>query len=205
LSSPETIVKKAREKGLAGIAITDHDMCKAWNELAQLAKRENLVFVRGEEIKVKENGETRGEISGLFMNSEVKPGDFGDVVDALQAQDAIAVIQHPFDWFRKPFKGLDSAIKRVNALEVFNSRCILPSMNEKALQYARQHNLIQMAGSDAHTPWEIGQAFIECDCSSEEELRVAILKRKTSVGGKLSFPLIHLFSPLAKKGLIKRL
>jgi len=205
LSSPKSIVKKAREKGLGGFAITDHDLCKAWNELAQLAKKENLVFLKGEEIEIKEEGKTRGEISGLFMNEEVRPASFDETVDLLRAQDAVIVIQHPFDWFRKPFKDLDSAIKKVKAIEVFNSRCILPSMNKKALKYAKMHNLIQMAGSDAHTPWEIGNAFVECDCNSEEELRTAIMKRKIALQGKLSLPLVHLFSPLAKKGIIKRL
>lgn len=205
LSTPKSIVAKAKENGLGGIAITDHNLCQAWRELNVLCKKEGLLFVRGEEIKIKDNGKTAGELSGLFMSEEIRPGSFGEVVDALASQGAMPVIMHPFDWFRHPFNDLGNAIKRVKHVEVFNSRCLFRSMNQMALDYATKHGLFQTAGSDAHTPWEIGNAFIECSAESEEELRRAILQGETKTGGKLSSPLFHLFSPLAKNRILRKL
>lgn len=205
LSTPKSIIAKAKEKKLGGIAITDHDNCLAWKELTDLGKKNGLIVVKGEEIKIKENGKTLGELSGLFMSKEVKSSSFGEVVDALKAQGAVCAIQHPFDWFRKPFRDLDNATKRVKHIEVFNSRCIFSGMNQKALDYAITHNLGKVAGSDAHTPWEIGNAFIECDAQNEEDLKKAILLGKMKTSGKLSSPLFHLFSPLAKNKILKEL
>ncbi len=205
LSTPRSIIRRIRERQLDGIAITDHDNCRAWPELVKLGKREKLLIIKGEEIKVKEGKRTVGEVIGLFMNKEVKPASFGEVVDSLDSQGAMAVIPHPFDWFRTPFRNLDSAIKRVKALEVFNSRCIFSSMNLKAERYAREHNMLAVAGSDAHVPLEIGNAYVECKAQSEEELRKAILKNKAKIFGTVTSPLIHVFSPIARLGLIKKL
>jgi len=38
LSKPESIVKRAKKKGLDGIAITDHNNTQAWKPLLSLAK-----------------------------------------------------------------------------------------------------------------------------------------------------------------------
>ncbi|MDP2973903.1 MAG: PHP-associated domain-containing protein, partial [Candidatus Diapherotrites archaeon] len=117
----------------------------------------------------------------------------------------IAAIAHPFDTFRNAFLDLDNAIKRVKVIETFNCRCLTNGPNKKAAAYAKKHGLSAIAGSDAHTPREIGNAFTECNAGSEEELRKAILLGKTKVQGKIALPLVHLFSPIAKLGLIKKL
>ena len=206
LSTPQSIIKKIKEKNLAGIAITDHNNCNAWNELIPLGKKENVLIVKGEEIKIKKQGRTVGEVLGYFMNREIKPAPFDEIIDSLHAQDAVAAIAHPFDWFRNAFKAdLDNAIKRVKVMETFNSRCLSNSMNRKAAAYAKEHGLSAIAGSDAHAPMEIGNAFVECNGNSEEELRKAILQGKTKINGRLASPFIHIFSTIAKLRIIKKL
>lgn len=205
LSSPSSIIKKIKEKQLTGIAITDHNNCNAWKELTALAKKEGVLIVKGEEIKIKKQGRTVGEVLGYFMNKEVKPGQFGEVMDALDSQDAVAAIAHPFDTFRNAFLDLDNAIKRVKVIETFNSRCLSNAPNLKAARYAKKRGLSAIAGSDAHTPWEIGNAFTECNAGSEEELRKAIRLGKTKINGRLASPFIHIFSTIAKLRIIKKL
>jgi hypothetical protein len=205
LSAPKSIIKKIKEKNLAGIAITDHNNCNAWRELTALGKKENVLIVKGEEIKIKKQGRTVGEVLGYFMDKEVKPGPFNEVMDALDSQDAVAAIAHPFDTFRNAFIDLDNAIKRVKVIETFNSRCLNKVPNLKAARYAKEHGLSAIAGSDGHTPWEIGNAFTECNAGNEEELRKAILLGKTKINGGLASPFIHIFSTIAKLRIIKKL
>ena len=50
-------------------------------------------------------------------------------------------------------------IDRVDAIEIFNARCMIPSDNDKAIAFAQRHNLIGTAGSDAHTTSEYGRAM----------------------------------------------
>ena len=205
LSSPKSIIRKIKEKQLTGVAITDHNNCNAWKELIPLGKKENALIVKGEEIKIKKQGRTVGEVLGYFMNKEVKPGPFEEVMDALDSQGAVAAIAHPFDTFRNAFIDLDNAIKRVKVIETFNSRCLTNGPNKKAAAFAKAHGLSAIAGSDGHAPQEIGNAFTECNAGNEEELRKAIAGGKTEVQGKIALPLVHLFSPIAKLGLIKKL
>ena len=49
----------------------------------------------------------------------------------------------------------------MDVLEVFNGRTLNPRANALALEAARGGGLIQGAGSDAHTPFEIGRTYVE--------------------------------------------
>jgi len=206
LSSPKSIIKKIKERQLDGVAITDHNNCNAWKELTSLGKGAGVLIVKGEEIKIKRNGRTMGEVLGYFMNEEVKSGSFDEIVDSLQDQGAVAAIPHPFDWFRNRLKeDLDTAIKRVKVMETLNSRCLFKGMNRKAAAYAKAHGLTEIAGSDGHAPREIGNAYTVCNGTTEEELRKAILKGKTRPEGKVASPFVHLYTTIAKLRIIRQL
>jgi hypothetical protein len=202
LSKPETIVRRAKKRGLSGIAITDHNSVASWGRLLPIAKREKLLVVRGEELKIREAGMAIGELSALFLQQEIKAVELDEVIDDAREQDALLVIQHPFDLFRKRWKKM-RYWKRFHAIEAFNSRCVFNSWNKKAMRFAREHQFPVTAGSDAHTPWEIGNAFVECNAQSEEEIREAILKKDVRVAGRLSSPFIHAFSTVAGLKLLK--
>jgi predicted metal-dependent phosphoesterase TrpH len=204
LSKPESIIKQIKQKGISGIAITDHNSTAAWQKLLPLAKKAGVMVVKGEELKVKEHGRTIGELLCFFMQHGIDSFDLDEIVDAARQQDALLFIAHPFDVFRNNWKRLDYW-KKFQGIEVFNSRCILNSWNKKAMRFAREHNFPATAGSDAHTPREIGRAFVECDAGNEEELRKAILGRRVKIAGRLSSPLIHVYSTIAKLKLLKEL
>ncbi len=203
LTKPSTLVRELKKKGFSGFAITEHNNCGSWKELEALSKKEGLVFVKGEEVKAVENGKTVGEIIGLFMNQEIKPAPADEIFDSIKQQGAVAVIAHPFDYFRHSFKDLDKAAKRADAIEVFNSRCVRRTFNRKAKEFAESKGLAFTAGSDAHHSSEIGQSFVECDAQNSEALRKAILGKKVKIGGSLSSPLVHCFTALSKLRLLK--
>jgi len=48
----------------------------------------------------------------------------------------------------------------VDAIEVYNSRCMLPRFNRLAREFAEKHNLAGTVGSDAHAAFEVGRSVV---------------------------------------------
>jgi len=183
---PEKIVKIATKRGLNGIAITDHNTIKGGLE-AKKYENEDFTVIVGSEISTE-----RGEIIGLFLEEEVKSKDVQEVVSEIKVQNGIIIIPHPFDELRhSAFHPAEGDAKFIDCIEGFNSRCVYQKYNKKAVEFAMKHNLTITAGSDAHFAWEIGNAFILAESSSDEELRRKIMKKETTFKGKLSNPLNH--------------
>jgi predicted metal-dependent phosphoesterase TrpH len=92
------------------------------------------------------------------------------------------VIPHPFDRFRSSaINPTEEDVRMADALEVFNSRCLLQKCNKMALELARKIGTGITAGSDAHFAREIGMAGIITD---SDDLRSAIVQGKVGVFGK---------------------
>jgi len=187
-------------------AITEHNTSKPWQEAEQYSRKYSLPFIKGEEIKVYHEGSLVGELLGLFMNEEVKPGNIFEVIDSLKEQHALISVAHPYDILRKPlFKGftmLEQIKDKVDAIEIFNSRCLLSSANKKAERFAMQNSLAFTAGTDSHFSCELGNAFLIVDASTLEEARKKILKKQCSYWGRKSSLKAHLYTRLAKLNLM---
>ena len=179
IPKPESILKQAKALGLKGFAITDHNSTASFKEFRQLQKKEKeTIIVLGEEVKIIEEGKIKGEMLCYFLQDEIKPASFEEIIEAAKKQGALTSIAHPFDFGRKPFtKDAGKEFRKVHALEVFNARAYSAEANRKALEFAEKRKLPFTAGSDAHSLQELGKA------KSPEELRKAILKRKCMVFG----------------------
>jgi predicted metal-dependent phosphoesterase TrpH len=86
----------------------------------------------------------------------------------------------------------------VDAIEVLNSRCLFESANQKAREFTKKNGLAGSAGSDSHSPWEIGNAFVEADATDLEEFQKQIRKGKIEAKGNRSNQFVHFFSTIAK-------
>lgn len=183
LIKPETLLKIARQKGLS-VAVTDHNTTSGWAAVKKLAKGYCVDVVYGEEIKTTHNGNRAGELLGLFMQEPVKSTEYLEVIDELKAQDAWLAVPHPFDHLRMNFKHLNKVLKKVDCIEVFNSRCWRAKFNNQAKEFAEKKGIPGIAGSDSHTPEELGNAYVEVEAQNLEEARKKILKGKVSIFGK---------------------
>ncbi len=157
LVTPETVIATCRRKGIDRLAVTDHNSISGALRLKELAP--DLIIV-GEEIMT-----TEGELLAFFMREWVPPGlTPQETLTRLRDQGAFISVSHPFDRLRRGAwdeAALLEIIDQVDALEVFNSRCLFNADNAAALALAQQHNKLMTVGSDAHTAREIGRATLE--------------------------------------------
>ncbi len=203
INRPKTIIHLAKKKDV-DVAITDHNSIRSWKEMTALGRTGKVKVVLGEEIKVFKGQKCVGEILGLFMNDFVKPGNYLEVIDSLREQDALISVAHPFDFLRHDFSLIKKEFKKVDCIETFNSRSYSDSFNAKAKAFAEFHSIPQTAGSDAHFPEEIGNAFVEIPkADSLEQARKMLKKGKGISQGKKSSLMVHVKTFFAKKGFYK--
>jgi predicted metal-dependent phosphoesterase TrpH len=176
--SPEKVVKIARSRDLQGVAITDHNTIKGGIE-AKRYETDSFNVIVGSEIKT-----NRGDLIGLFLTEEVHSRDLQGASSEIRGQGGLVVIPHPFDRFRSSaINPTEEEVKMVDALEVFNSRCLLMRCNRKALKIARELGTGITAGSDAHFAREIGSAGI---ITHSDDLKSAIVQGQAEVFGRRS-------------------
>lgn len=174
----------AKKRGLAGIAVTDHDTLRGGQE-ALKNKPADLDVICGCEVST-----DRGDVIGLFLTEEIKSRDHLSVISEIKAQGGVAIVPHPFDSMRGSAFWLNENDARViDAVEVLNARCVLRRFNHSADLYADIHHKSKVGGSDAHFGAEIGNAGTLVEEGAD--LREAILKGETSPFGKCSSPFFH--------------
>ena len=151
----EMILKRCQQRGIDKIAITDHNTADGALAMQKIAPERVIV---GEEIMT-----TQGEILAYFVRESVPAGlTPEDTIQRLRDQGAVISVSHPFDRFRKGAweeADLLRIIDKVDAIEIFNARCILAEDNDKALAFAQQHEVLGTVGSDAHISAEYGKAM----------------------------------------------
>jgi predicted metal-dependent phosphoesterase TrpH len=174
---PKRLIEHAIKKRLDGIAVTDHNTIVGALETSEIVgDTMALMVIIGEEIST-----DRGEVLAYFINKEIAPGQFEDVINAIKRAGGISAIPHPFDRIRKRFIGLESALSKVDAIEALNSRCLF---NKKAQILCQNCNKPLVGGSDAHFYGEIGHAWTEFSGAPRE----CILEGRTHIGGGISNP-----------------
>ncbi|MBN1940866.1 MAG: PHP domain-containing protein [Candidatus Diapherotrites archaeon] len=206
VSKPRELLQIASKNNF-GFAITEHNNGDSWKQYWELNKKFKVPLICGEEIKLNNSGKFVGELLFYFLQKPIKSRELFTAIDEARAQDALISVAHPFDIFRKPilfgFRELEAVKKKIDAIEVFNSRVYFRSINRRAQKFAEANNLAFSAGSDSHIPRELGNAMAVCEGNSLEDFRKAIKKRQTRVEGKLSPITVHFYSTLKNFGIIK--
>ncbi|MGH2355641.1 MAG: CehA/McbA family metallohydrolase [Chloroflexota bacterium] len=197
------LLNMAVRRGLAAIAVTDHNSLGGALQAQALVEHEperfgNLLILAGEEVMTVE-----GELIGLFLREPI-PRDLTpeQTIEQIRAQGGLVLVPHPFDRLRGSrirATALERIVGLVDAIEVFNARTTLRADNQLALDFACRHNLVAVAGSDAHVPWEVGKGYVEVDAPPATEPQALLAQLRTGrVGGVLSSPLVHVGSKLAR-------
>ncbi len=193
LTPLDKFIAACRRRGLDRVAVTDHNTTAGALRLQALAP--DLIIV-GEEIKT-----DSGEIIAYFLSEDVPPGlPVREAIARVREQGGVVGVSHPADRLRKEAMGLDRLapiVDRVDALEVFNARCIYASDNTAARDFALRHGKPGFAGSDAHTLAELGRATVTLPAFDSPQTFLDSL-RAARLNARPSSPLIHFASTWAK-------
>ena len=194
LVRPEDLIQAARKRGIDRLVITDHNSIAG--ALAAQRLDPELVIV-GEEIMT-----TSGEILAAFVTEEIPAGlTPGETIRRLKDQGAFISVSHPYDTHRKGgWKEADllEIVPYVDAIEIFNSRCLDAQFNVRAQAFAEKHNLAETVGSDAHALFELGRSVMMLDqFEGPDGMRNVV--RQAEFKTRLSPWWVHLFSTYAKQ------
>jgi len=152
----DDLLRICDRKGIDCVAVTDHDTAEGALKLHELAPSKIIV---GEEIHT-----TSGEITGLFLKESIQPWLSPiETVERIKEQGGLVYLPHPFDSMRAAVletEALDEIWEKIDIVEVFNSRNVFPWSNSKASHFAAEKGILSGAGSDAHTLYEVGRAYV---------------------------------------------
>jgi predicted metal-dependent phosphoesterase TrpH len=195
LSSIQQVLAGCRRAGIDCLAITDHNHLTR-PETAEV-ETAGIRWIPAEEVMT-----TSGEIIGLFLSEAVPPGLSPlEAIARIKAQGGVVYLPHPFDHFRRSSRMDPAALEQiapwVDAVEGRNSRNLWPSDDRRAQVWGAAHHLPLGAGSDAHTPGEIGTAYVEMDDFASPAQFLASLRNARLCGHNSPF-WVHFFSTRAK-------
>jgi hypothetical protein len=189
--TPKRFVREAQRRGLDVIAVTDHNTIRGALVVRELA---DFPVIIGEEIR-----SVDGEILGLFLSERV-PRDLSasETIARIKHQGGLVGVPHPFDSLRSALQQdvMLALIDEIDFIEGLNARMVFSNHNDKARVFAAAHSLPVAAGSDAHSPWEVGHCYIEMARFEGPREFLAAL-RQGRLAGSLSTPLVHLISRYA--------
>lgn len=159
-TTPDEIAEAVADTGVDVLCLTDHATINGARELAGSLPCRVVV---AEEVKT-----TAGELIGLFLTERLPPTlDPFETARRIRDQGGLVYVPHPFDVMRHcidetVLHGLAEA-GLLDAVEVFNAKTSLVSLDERGAAFAAAYGLPGGAGSDAHVPGGFGAAYVEMD------------------------------------------
>jgi predicted metal-dependent phosphoesterase TrpH len=189
----EEFLEICRRRGLDRVAVTDHNTIEGALRLKEKAPERIII---GEEIRTRE-----GEVLAYFIEREIPRGlPLLETIERIREQGGVVALPHPCDRARGSAMGWRTAeaiLPLVDAVEVFNARCLFPGDNARAAALAARFGKPGFSGSDAHIAWELGRAWTALPPFEDAEgFRRALLHARPTP--RLSPPWVHLLSAWAK-------
>ncbi len=182
----EVIIDRYVRRGIDCIAVTDHDKIEGALEMQKIAPFKVIV---GEEVKT-----VQGEIIGLFLTDRIPPLlTAAETIERIHKQGGLTCVPHPFDRIRGgrlKEEVLEELHQGIDVMEAFNSRTTLLRDSDKARAFGKAKDMPLGAGSDSHTPIEIGGAYVEmADFEGPDDFLNCL--RQGRIVGRRANPLVH--------------
>lgn len=157
-TTPEEVHESIAETAIDVLCITDHNATAGAERLQHELPCRVIV---GEELRV-----GQGEVIGLFLSERIPQGLTPlDAARRIRDQGGVVYLPHPFDPMRNCLRPheIDELVAAdlVDAVEGYNGKTSLRSLNQQAIDYGHTHDLAVGAGSDAHVPGAFGAAYVE--------------------------------------------
>lgn len=148
----EQAIIRAKEIGLQGLCITDHESSGIAPKALQLARKHHFLILVGMEILT-----LQGDLL-VFGIDEAPPQriDAGILLRELDQRRGVAVSAHPFRDNGRGMGDLFGQLPLLSGVEVFNGRT-KGDDNQRAVELARTRGMNMVGGSDAHRLDEVGK------------------------------------------------
>ncbi len=181
MATPEEILRYVEEKtDLDVIAIVDHDSLEGALRTREAWARGRYRFqvVMGMEVTAIE-----GHLLALFIEEPVpalRPAL--EVIEAVHRQGGLVVVPHPLSWLTRSLgrRDIERLLPYLHALETANASLGARPGQRRAQELNRRlYRLAEVGGSDAHFLQAIGSAYTLFPGATAEDLRQAILARRT--------------------------
>lgn len=173
-------VRRCREEGLDGFAVTDHDKL---TRLPDTLEASDLVILEGEEVTAR-----GAHILAFDIEEEIPIGlSIEETVELVHDQGGIAVIAHPYSIFRTwvSFREIQGA--GFDAVEVANAAQFpYGMMLGKNEDLAERLGLPKTGGSDAHIPRTVGRCYtiLKAESRDVEGVLSALRSGRTEAKGR---------------------
>ena len=159
--SPEDLVNSWRRTGIIPL-VCDHDTIEGSLRVMRAIHAEDpdIPLLLAEEVTTRE-----GEIIGLFLTGEIPPGlTARETLDRIHGQGGLALLPHPFSEYRsRTLQGWarNALVDGLDLVEGHNARNLSDEEDRLAVLFATEMGIPFTAGSDAHTPFELGRVWME--------------------------------------------
>ena len=158
---PFALVRRARQVGLDGVVITEHDWLWTEAELDELrSAADGLVVLAGVEVTARE---------GHFLAYGVRnpfalPRGIGvaELCREVHRQGGAVVAAHPFRWGQPFDEILDRQQPDLDGLELMTNN-MDADCRRRAAEVQRGRNLAGLGSSDAHSEEVLGVCYTEFD------------------------------------------
>ena len=185
---PAELVAAAVDRGLALIAVCDHDTMANAAEVRVRGEEAGLAVVCGEEITTRWPAQTH--VVGWFLERPVRSGmSLEDTVEAIHAEGGLAIIPHPFmpTYFASCQPGMLARLIERHPVDGIEMEHSSPTSVARQRRLARFYNANRdrlgaaIGASDSHFGrYDLGQVLTEFDGASAEDFRAAVLARRTT-------------------------
>lgn len=175
---PVEIVKLARQRGLDGIAISDHNAVEGSRQAREYARSVGFFVLRATEVSTGD-----GHVLAYGVAEQLRRDrTAAETVEDVLALGGVPVAAHPYRFWSG--LGQDKTLSApFAAYEVQNSRT-LGRGNARAKALADRQRVGRTGGSDAHFYDEVGRAAtVVEEASTEEEVLEAIRRGRTQASG----------------------
>jgi predicted metal-dependent phosphoesterase TrpH len=176
---PFELVRRAKDIGLDGVVITEHDNLWPEQELEELrAAAPGLVVLGGVEVSGRKGDLLCYGVSNL--RTLPRGGRWGDLCREVTRQGGVAVAAHPFRW-GQDFEGLLAEEQpELGGLEMMSNNMDPELRHLTASFFERSPTFATLGNSDAHEVHVVGCCYTEFDAviGNSEDLVRAIRGRK---------------------------
>jgi predicted metal-dependent phosphoesterase TrpH len=177
---PFEMLEQAREIGLDGVVITEHDWLWTADELDELrTAAPDLVVLAGIEVSTRQG---HFLVYGVKNPFKTPAGiDVADLCREMHRQGGAVVAAHPFRWGQRFHDILKNNRPELDGLEMMSSN-MDPDCRRRTLEVQHRLGVAGLGNSDAHDVNTLGFCYTEFDAAVRDvrDLVEAIRGRKTS-------------------------